>query len=178
MKKILKDKKGSFMFWAVVIVMILLIIGTAGFEYIRLQVIAQGTRDAVQATITQVCTANYDRMYNGLREGYSGGYKLDQGNWTEDIDTGDLYTLLDKQLGTHGNSSSHTKMTGSKIEYSISNLSVQMTNTPFAPDNPGEETKFTGTATYTVTVPLSFGWQGLPPMEIPVEVKAGYTAKF
>jgi hypothetical protein len=178
MKKILKDKKGSFMFWAVVIVMVLLIIGTAGFEYIRLQVIAQGTRDAVQATITQVCTANYDRMYNGLREGYSGGYKLDQGNWSEDVDTGDLYTLLDKQLGTHGDGSGHTKMTGNKIEYSISNLSVQMTNTPFAPDNPGGETKFTGIANYTLIVPLSFGWQSLPPMETNIRVVSGYTAKF
>jgi len=166
------------MFWAVVIVMMLLIIGSSGFEYIRLQVIAQGTRDAVQSSITQVCTDNYSLMYNGLREGYSGGYQLLQEHWTQNIDTGDLYTQLDKQLGTQSDGSGHSKTADSKIEYRISNLSVQMTNTPFAPENPGDETKFTGIATYTVTVPLSFGWQQLPPMEINISVVSGYTAKF
>lgn len=50
------------------------------WEYSRLNIVGFGVRDAVQAAITQVCTDNYDQLYNGLREGYSGGYKLQNSN--------------------------------------------------------------------------------------------------
>jgi uncharacterized protein YjdB len=171
--KILKDRKGNFAIWAVVIVMVLLITATAGFEYIQLQIIAQGTRDSVQTAITQICTDNYDRLYNGLREGYSGGYQLSDTNWTENVTAGDLYEKLDKQLGT----SDGIKTTGGKTEYRISDLSVHINNAPLAPTDKDGVQQFTGTATYTLTVPLSFGWQSLPPMVIPMTVTAGYSPK-
>ena len=30
----------------------------------------------LQSAVISVATANYDDLYNGLREGYSGGYKF------------------------------------------------------------------------------------------------------
>lgn len=177
-KRILKSNKGSTNISTVVVAMLLITIVACGLEYLRLNVIAQGTRNGMETVITQTCTDNYDRLYNGLREGYSGGYKLDNGRWTEDINTDNAYSIMDKQLGTKSDGTGHAKYNGSTMEFRISELSIQMTNTPFAPDNSGSVQKFTGTATYTVTVPLSFGWQNLPPLEISMRVKAGYTAKF
>lgn len=178
LRRILKSSKGSTNISTAVVAMILIVIVASGLEYLRLNVIAQGTRNGMETVITQVCTDNYDRLYNGLREGYSGGYKLNNGNWSEDVNTDNAYSIMDKQMGTRSQGASHAKYNGSTLEFQISDLSIQMTNTPFAPDDSGNEQKFTGTATYTVTVPLSFGWQNLPPLVIPMEVKAGYTAKF
>jgi len=177
-RKILKSSKGSSNISTVVVAMILIVIVASGLEYLRLNVIAQGTRNGMETVVTQACTDNYDSLFNGLREGYSGGYKLNNGSWTEDINTDSAYSIMDKQLGTKSDGAGHAKYNGSAMEFRISDLSIQMTNTPFAPGNPDEGTKFTGMATYTVTVPLSFGWQGMPPLEIPMKVKAGYTAKF
>jgi uncharacterized protein YjdB len=172
-KKILRDQKGDFAIWAVVIVMVLLIFATAGFENIRLQIIAQGTRDRMQTIITQMCTDNYNRVYNGLREGYSGGYKLESTTWTENVDTGDLYAKLDKLAGTLNGE----KAANGKTEYKITNLSAQISNAQFAPTSTDDIQQFTGNATYTLTVPLSFGWQSLPPMVISMKVSGGYSSK-
>lgn len=178
LRNILRSNKGSTGISTVAVAMFLLVLVATGLEYLRLNVIAQGTRDGVQAVITQACTNNYDKLYNGLREGYSGGYTLQKGKWVQDINSEDAYAMLDKQLGTQPDGSGHAKRSGNTLEFRISDLSIQMTNTPFAPDEAGGENRFTGEATYTVTIPLSFGWQGMPPLKIPMKVKAGYTAKF
>ena len=169
--RIFRNTKGNVMIWCPVVVIVMLLIGTSVFEYQRLTVIAQGSRDAVQTAITQVCTEQYDQLYNGLREGYSGGYKLESTNWTENVDIINMTTKLDAKLGTHNGE----KISNGKTEYKITGMSVQLHNAPLAPGNPDDTKQFSGTATYTLTVPLSFGWQSLPPMVIPMEVTAGYS---
>lgn len=176
-KKILCDKKGSALIGAVVVTLILMICAAAVFEYSRLQIIASGVRDAVNTAATETCAENYYKVYDGVREGYSGGYKLSSGKWSEAIDAGDVYSRLDRLLGTQEQGGYHVKFNGSE-EYSLSDLSVQMTNTPFAPDNPENENKLTCKTQINLKVPLSYGWQGLPPMEIKLNVTSGYTPKF
>ena len=176
-KSVLKSSRGSSIAGIAFVAIFLLVIVSLGYESIRLQIIAQGTRDGMETVITDACTANYSNLYDGLREGYSGGYKIDGGSWSEDIDTADAYAFLDRHFGTRPNEESHEKYIGSNLEFSITDLSIQMTNTPFAPASSGSK-KFTGTATYTVVVPLSFGWQSLPPLTVPMKVQAGYTQKF
>lgn len=177
-KKILKDQNGGAAIWITAVAFFLLVFIALGCEYMRLQIISENARNVVENAITQVCTNNYNKLYNGLREGYSGGYTLNKGSWSEDIDPGDLYSLLDKQLGMQADGSGHARYISNNMEFRISDLSVQMTNTPFAPDKPQKEPTFKGVAKFTLTVPLSFGWQSLPPMTNPMEVEAGYTAKF
>ncbi|TQI68563.1 hypothetical protein [Clostridium sp. KNHs216] len=178
LKGVLKSNRGSTSFWIVAVAMFLIVVVATGLEYLRLNVIAQGTRNGMESVITQACTANYDRLYNGLREGYSGGYQLDKGSWKEDINTDDAYAIMDQQFGTKSDGSGHAKYNGSTLEFRITDLSIQMTNTPLTPEDPEREQKFSGTATYTVIIPLSFGWRNLPPLEIPMKVKADYSAKF
>lgn len=169
--KILSEKRGSAPIWMPFLVLGLFIFGTVMWEYSRLNIVGLGVRDAVQAAITQVCTDNYDKVYNGVREGYSGGYKLDSLSWAENVDPGSITALVDKKLGSNDGA----KITNGKTEFSISNLQVQITNAPLAPTDSDGAQQFTGTATFTLTVPLSFGWQALPPMTAHMTVSGGYS---
>lgn len=177
-KQMLRDKSGAFQIVGAAVAILLFSMVMIYVEYQHMGEASLGVRDAVQNAVTAACTENYDRVYNGVREGYSGGYKLDGGNWTEDIDTGDVYAKLDNILGTHSEGNEHIKYTGTKMAYSLSDLSVQMTNTPFAPEDPENENKFTCVAYVTLRVPLMFGWGDIPPMEARLKVTAGYMAKF
>ena len=171
MKSILKDRSGSTVIIIPLLVLGLLIFGTVMWEHSRLNIVAQGSRDAVQAAITQACTEQYDQLYTGLREGYSGGYKLQSSNWTENVDLININAKIDAKLGT----SNGTKTNNGKMEYKISDMSVQLHNAPLAPGDPDSAKQFSGTATYTLTVPLSFGWSALPPMVVQQKVIAGYS---
>lgn len=175
--QILKERSGASWLLGSFIAFGLLVISLICLEYAHLNVVSLGIRDAVQNATTAACTENYDKVYNGIREGYSGGYKLTNGSWSEDIDTGDVYSKLDSILGTRAEGNEHVKYDGSNEAYSISDLSVQMTNTPLAPGDPEQANKFTGIAYITLSVPMGFNW-GVPPMQVRLKVIAGYTPKF
>jgi len=171
--KLLKNKEGSAAIYAVVIILALLMIFAVASEFLRLQIIAKGVRDATQAAIISVATQNYNDVYNGLREGYAGGYELSDSNtWIEKVDKGAVMVELSELLGIVDGK----KMIGSETEYTLSNFSITIINPPIAPS--GEAQKFEALVTMTLTVLLSYGWEHLPPMVINLEVKAGYTPKF
>jgi hypothetical protein len=178
MKNLLRSKNGDGSLIAVVVVISILLVSCSVYEYIRLTIIARGVRDAVQSSIISVATTNYDELFNGLREGYSGGYTLDGDNWDESLDIGDIYGQLDSALGLTKQSGKHVKYAGEALEYSIWGLDVDIKNAPFAPSNTNSADKFLAEATIELEVPLSFGWESLPPMRITLHVKAGYTPKF
>ena len=177
-KQMLRDKSGAFQLVSIAVAILLFSAVMIYVEYEHMDEVSLGVRDAVQSAVTAACTENYDRVYNGVREGYSGGYKLSGGNWSENIDTGDIYAKLDSILGTHSEGGEHVKYAGTQMAYSLSDLTVQMTNTPFAPEDPGKENQFTGVAYVTLRVPFIFGWGNIPPMETRVKIIAGYMAKF
>ena len=169
----LKNKDGSAVIMACVIVICLLLLFTVISEYLRLQIIAKGVRDAVQSSVISVAAENYDDVYNGLREGYSGGYELDSNdNWNSKVDTGAVLSNLGNVLGLINGS----KYTDSMLEYTISNLEINIFNTPLAPS--GNSKKFESEVWLTLEVPLSFGWNRLQPLQIRMKVNAGYTPKF
>lgn len=173
MKKIIANNQGSAAVIACVLTLCLLLIFTAGSEYLRLQLMARGVRDAVQSAIIAVAVENYDEVYNGLREGYSGAYRLDsQGDWYQNVDEGAVMEELNALLGLRNG----RKYSQAQIEYQLSNLQVTVENTSFALENPIE--RFQACATWTMTVPLGFGWEHLPPLNIDMQVQAGYSPKF
>lgn len=172
----LRNKNGNALPLACIIVICLLLISSVIMEYIRITIIASGVRDALQTSVISVSTQNYDKVYNGLREGYSGGYnKMGGGVWQERLNYGDIYAELNQLLGLNG---VHTKTTGGDIEYRLSDLSVNIINSPFAPTNTNSSNKFTADAKINLHVPLTFGWGILPPIKITIKTTAGYIPKF
>ncbi len=130
----------------------------------------------MQQSVIAVATTNYDELYNGLREGYSGGYKLSSGNWVEKLDKGDVYDNLDEVLGTMGEGSYHIKETANGYEYRIWGLGMDLINTPLTPGN--ADKNFEADIRVQIEIPLSFGWQMLPPLVMEIRTKAAYLPKF
>lgn len=177
-KCIIKEKKGSSFPLTVAIALVIVIIMCGISEYMRLMIIASGVRDAVQSSVIATANDNYDNVYNGVREGYSGGYALSDSTWEGSLDYGDIYSRLNRSLGLQKSGGVHIKYAGETIEFKLSNLSVDIINAPFAPSNPDGMQKFLADATITLEVPVFFGGKSLLPMRINLKVKAGYTPKF
>jgi uncharacterized protein YjdB len=166
---VLKNREGNLVIWVPVLMIVFLTGLFSLCEYSRMLSIAAKTRDAVQAAVTQVCTQNTGNVYPGVREGYAGGYRLENSVWRENIDSDGILKKVDEKLGT----SNGTKTVDGKTVYQISDLSVHLENTPLAPSN--DVSQLNGTASYTLTVPLSFGRFHFPPLVIPMTVKSGYS---
>ena len=71
------------------------------WQIIRLVIIAAGVKDAVQSAVIATSVGNYSNVYDGVREGYSGGYRYSGNSWRTAVSTGDVYGRLDQLLGLH-----------------------------------------------------------------------------
>ena len=176
--KLLRNNSGNSAPLTLAIILTVILLSCTTFEYMRLTVIATGIRDAVQSAMIDAATENWDDAYNGLREGYSGGYALSGSDWVVRLDTGDVYFRLERTLGIYMESGKHVKYTGPDLEYALSGLSVSMQNAPFAPSDVGSGPQLSVTGTMDVEVPLSFGWSHLPSLKITMKLKGGFTPKF
>ena len=177
-KAAIKDKSGaSFpMIVAITVSLVILLAGVS--DYLHLLIIAQGVRDSVQAAIISTVVENYDDVYHGVREGYSGGYQPMVGNFDESLDYGDIYERLDTILGLSVNGFYHEKLTSDgKLEFKVWNLDVDIRNAPFAAGDQASA-RFEADSTIMLEVPVSFGGKLLPPMQIKVKTSAGYTPRF
>ncbi len=178
-KRILKSRRGSASFPMVITVVLLLVMMLAGIsEYLRLLIIAQGVRDAVQSAVIATVTENYDDVYHGVREGYSGAYQPMGGGFEQSLDYGDMYNRLDNILGLTPSGGVHIKQnTDGTAEFRIWGLLVNIRNAPFAQGDTASA-RFSADCTIELEVPVSFGGKLLPPMRITVKTRAGYTPKF
>ena len=85
-KQAIRDRRGvSFpLIVAVTLSLVILLCGVS--EYLRLLIVAQGVRDAVQEAVISTVNDNYDDVYHGVREGYSGAYQPMAGDFEESLD--------------------------------------------------------------------------------------------
>ena len=81
LRQILKDQRGVAFPLIVAIVLVLVMLMCCISEYFRLLIVAQGVRDAVQEAVISTVNDNYDDVYHGVREGYSGAYQPLAGVW-------------------------------------------------------------------------------------------------
>ena len=179
LSNVLVNRKGSGYIWAITIVLALVIVFSGISKYLRIQMIVGGVRDSLQSAVISVATANYDDLYNGLREGYSGGYKLTfLEQWQRQVDRGSIYYQLDQLLGLREEGGYHVKQTNKFYEFRLSGLDVDIINAPLAPNNRSNAQRFEAIAYITLEVPYSFGFDKLPPLKLNLKVNAGYTPKF
>jgi hypothetical protein len=83
----------------VAVTLALLLFLCAASEGIRLMIIAQGVRDAVQSAVISTVNDNYENVYHGVREGYSGAYQPSAAEFEQSLNYSDVYGRLDKVLG-------------------------------------------------------------------------------
>jgi len=177
--RIIKSRRGSASFPLIITVTLALIVIFAGIsEYLRLLIIAKGVRDAVQSSVTATATENYDNVYQGAREGYSGAYRPTGEGFDESLDYGDVYRRLAGVLGlTQSGDHYEKQLSDGNTEFRVWGLAVDIRNAPFAQGDT-ESARFTADCTIQLEVPVSFAGRLLPPMRITVKTSAGYTAKF
>lgn len=181
MKKIngiIRDRKGASFPLTVAIALVLLMLMCCITEYMRLNIIAQGVRDAVQSAIISTVTDNYSEVYHGVREGYAAGYQPFGGSWEQSVSYGDIYAQLDRTLGLKRNGGYHVKYAGEAVEFKLYDLWVNVRNAPLAPSDPANAQRFIADATIRLEVPVSFAGKILPPMRINFKLQARYMSVF
>lgn len=167
------NRDGNIAVNACVTILCVLLVFSAISEYLRWQNIAENVRDAAQSAVIVVAIQNYDEVYNGLREGYAGGYELDKkGEWQSKVDNGSVLLELSNQLGLVDGE----KRSKESFEYRISDLHVTVQNTKFAPEENSET--FESEVELTLEIPFSFGWKSLPTKKMKLKVDSKYSAKF
>jgi hypothetical protein len=178
-KRILKDRSGGTTFPLIIAITIALVMIFTGIsEYLRLLVIAQGVRDAVQSSVIATVTENYGNVYHGAREGYSGAYQPMAGDFEESLDYGDIYRRLSKVLKLTRSGGYYAKQyQNGSMEFRVWGLSVSIKNAPYARSDTASA-RFIADCTIQLEVPVSFGRRLLPPMRITVRTSAGYTPQF
>ena len=145
-------------------------------EYFRVNIIVQGVRDAVQQAVIATVNENYDDVYHSVREGYAAGWFPEgDGEWSESIDTGDIYGSLSYILGLTTDGEDYMKYAGGTLEYTLSDLSVRISNNSLAS---GQSEGYLATATLYLEVPMSFAGKLLPPAQLDLRVDAKYVPKF
>lgn len=181
MKKIngiIRDKRGSSFPLIIAAVLSVMLIMCGISEYIRLIIISQGVRDALQSAVISTINDNYDNVYNCIREGYAGAYIPDDTEWADSIDYGDIYSRLDKALGLKSENGFHAKYSGEKQEFILSDLSVDINNPPMAPYETINAKNFLADTEIKLEVPVSFAGKVLPPLQIKLKVQARYMPLF
>ncbi len=142
-----------------------------------MKTIAKGIRDSLESAVISVVIQNWDNNYESLRQGYSGGYDLDESsdNWAMDVDEGAVYNNLGNALGLLNFGNKYVKFAGDDVEYYLYDLDVVVLNARFRGD---ESDLFKASAKITLEVPFKFGWGHVPNIIVPLRLTAKFTPKF
>lgn len=171
------DNKGNATILSVAICLAIILVMSVIFEYMQMLIITTGVRNAVESATISAVVANYDETYSQLREGYSGGYVYRDTAFEESVDTGNVYTRLDSLLALTENGDEHIKYRNDgSVEYSISNMRIEMENTDYAQGN--SRKNLNATVYIDVKIPVFFGGRQVVTLAPTMRVKASYMPKF
>ena len=175
-KMLFRSRSGEGYPMVIAVTLFLLMLFLVIAEYFRISIIVQGVRDAVQQAVIATVNENYDDVYHSVREGYAAGWFPEEGGeWSESVDTGDVYSSLSAVLGLTTDGESYRKYAGDTLEYALSGLIVRISNNGLAS---GQSEGYLATATLHLEVPMSFAGKLLPPAELNLQVEAKYVPKF
>ena len=166
--------EGTPMILAIVLVLLMLFCMVA--EFSRVWIIAQGVKEAAQQAVISTINDNYDDVYHAVREGYAAGWYPDgTGRWDESVDTGDVYGQLASTLGLENTGSGYQKISNGNVEYTISGLSVELSNNALSS---GQSKGYTAAVEIRLEVPVRFLGNLLPASEMMLHTEAKYVPVF
>lgn len=174
-KQLIKEREGTAVPLAAAIALSLVLIFCGISEYLRVFILVQEVRDAVQQAVISVVNDNYDDAYHSIREGYAAGYVPEDGDWEESLDSGDVASSLAKALNLKRKSGSYVKYAGNDAVFTISDLEVTLKNASLRSD--GKE-QFLAEASLQLMVPLRFGTEILPPVKVKLITQAEWIPIF
>ena len=177
MRKLLfRSRSGEGYPMVIAVTLCLLMLFMVIAEYFRVNIIVQGVRDAVQQAVIATVNENYDDVYHSVREGYAAGWYPDgTGRWDESVDTGDVYGQLASTLGLEITGSGYQKISNENVEYTISGLSVELSNNALSS---GQSKGYTAAVEIHLEVPVRFLGTLLPAAEMTLHTEAKYVPVF
>ena len=166
--------EGTPMILAIVLVLLMLFCAVA--EYSHIWIISQGVKEATQQAVLSTVNDNYDDVYHAVREGYAAGWSPDDsGGWDQSVDEGNVYAQLSRILGLTSNGDGYEKYTAGQLEFSISDLTVEIRNNALAS---GQSAGYTAVAELELTVPIRFLGIAFPPAQLTLHTEAKYIPLF
>lgn len=158
------------------IILVLLMLFCAIAEFSRLWIISQGVKEAAQQAVLSTVNDNYDDVYHAVREGYAAGWSPDDsGGWNQSVDEGDVYAQLSRILGLSGDGGSYVKYTEGQVEFSVSNLTVEIQNNALAS---GQSSGYTAVVELELTIPVYFLGTTFPAAQMTIHTEAKYIPLF
>ena len=171
------NNKGNATVLSVAICLGIILVMCVIFEYMQMLIITTGIRNAVESATVSTVVANYDETYSQLREGYSGGYVYQDSAFAERIDTGNVYARLSSLLALTQSGGEYIKYkSDNSVEYSVSNMRIEMENTSYAQGNSNRN--LNATVYLDVKIPVKYGGRVVATLTPTLKVKASYIPKF
>lgn len=167
-KRILNCKGFSYVILSVLMVVILLI-GVAVFEIIRLNIQAGAVRNKFEDSIISMCVENYSQMYQPIRESYAASYRYNGFRWVESNKANERYirTYLNKAMSA-----------GEIMQCEIVSINYDVEPAALAPSDTDTAQKFAVSGTIVIRIPYRFAWEALPPIQMKLDVKSQWQAQF
>lgn len=166
--------EGTPMILAIVLVLLMLFCAIA--EYSRVWIISQGVKEATQQAVLSTVNDNYDDVYHAVREGYAAGWSPDDsGGWDQSVDEGSIYAQLSRILGLSGEGESYVKYAEGQVEFTVSDLTVEIQNNGLAS---GRSAGYTAVAELKLEVPVRFLGVFLPSAQMSLHTEAKYIPLF
>lgn len=167
-KRILSNKGFSYVILSVLMIVILLM-GVAIFEIIRIYIQAGAVRDKFEDAIISMCVENYSEMYQPIRESHASSYRYNGSRWEENHKANEQYirTYLRKAMNA-----------GEIMQCEIVAISFSVESPSVAPANTDTAEKYAVSGSITVRVPYRFAWQELAPISLKLDVKSKWQAQF
>ncbi|SHN87916.1 TadE/TadG family type IV pilus assembly protein [Desulfitobacterium chlororespirans] len=178
LRTLIRDKRGLSYPLVAAIVLSLMMLMMVGYEYMRIQIIASGVRNAVQAATLTVANDNAEMAYGGIKNGYSGGYARSDTVWLPSLNTGDIYAEIDRILGTKPQGGHHVKIADDWKEFEVYGLMVDVVNAPFTPEHTERDKTLFIMSRITLEVPVLFMGNQVDVMMTDLVVSSDYMAKF
>lgn len=173
MKKLLKKRifssKGFSYVMLSVLMIVVLLIGVAVFEIIRIYIQAGAVRDKFEDAIISMCVENYTQMYQPIRESYASSYEYNGSRWIENNKANEHYirTYLSKAMNA-----------GEIMQCEIVSVSFDVKSPIVAPTDTDSAEKYAVYGSITIKIPYRFAWQELAPISLKLDVKSQWRAMF
>lgn len=167
-KRMLANSGFSYVITSVLMICVLLI-GVAVFEVIRLYIQAGAVRDKFEDSIISMCVENYSDMYQPIRESHAASYRYNGFRWVNSSKANERYirTYLSRAMNA-----------GEIMQCEIVSVSFNVEPAALAPSDTDSAQKYAVSGTLVIRIPYRFAWQELPPIEMSLDVRSQWQAKF
>lgn len=177
------EKEGSGVIEAVVLFLFAMLLLSVIFEYIRVQILANGIRDNFERAVLTVASENYDEVYAGFREilymggiyegGPEGGGDIDEEpEWVSINDHGNVEEELQELLKLELKEDTDT-YANIKDNYYIENIEVEILN--YSHEASG---RYEIRGTIQLRLPMYFSGIKVMDISFPINIKTAYTPKY